>query len=144
MILCLRQPRPISRRRSVGLAAFCRGFDARVNAGPAAYDTLAVIFFNQAEREMAEFDQGAAGLFAQAILQIGRNGIGHEEWAGEFEERGTLDGLDVRPEVAVLAAKVAEPTAAGPGFELHRHWALLWHFVARAELLEEGSESFVD
>src|SRR5690349_17665847 len=102
-----------------------------------------MLVFDETEREMTEFDQCAARLFAEAILQVGRDGIRHEERAIEFEKRGPLNGLHVAPKMAVFAAQVAVPAAAGPGFELHGH-GLFGGGVEWTKLFEESCEGLID
>src|SRR5262249_24299279 len=102
----------LARWRSLRLAAFGQFFGACVHIAPATDYTLAVIIFNEAKRDVAKLDERAAGFFAEAVLDVGANGIRHEERAVKFEERGALDGLHGRPEVTVAGAEVAKPTAA--------------------------------
>src|SRR5262249_49923097 len=114
-----------------------------MNIAPALDDAFAVVFFNKAKCKMVEFDERAALLFAEAVLQVGRDGIGHKERADKFKKRGAFDGLDMRPEVAVFIAEVAVPTATGPCFEYERHRALI-AFAERAELFEERFKCVCD
>src|SRR5215813_6065426 len=130
----------LRRADSVHALAFGCRFYAGVNAAPAPDHAFAVVFFNKAKREMMKFDERAAGFFAETVLQIGRDGIGHEERADELEKCGALDGLDVRPKVAIFIAEVAVPAATRPSFEYERHRALL-AFAKRAELFEERLKS---
>lgn len=90
-----------SSRGSVRLAAFRGGFYARVNGRPTLHHTFAVIFFDEAQCQVTELDQRAAWLFGKAVLQIGRDGIGHEERTNQLQQRRSFDRLHVGPKVAV-------------------------------------------
>src|SRR5262249_34513555 len=99
-----------------------------------------MLFRDQAEPEVVESNDGDAVFFAQAILNIVGDGIGHEERPGDFKKHGLLDGLDVAPVVAVAVAKIAEPATAGPGFEDHRHRRSVEMLVLSAKLLDQSGK----
>src|SRR6266481_8955348 len=92
-----------------------------IDIGPSFCDTFAVILQNQSQRGMVEADQGSAIFRTQAILHIRNSRIGHEQGPGDFEQRRPFDSLHYTPEVAVIAAQVAVPSAARPRLEFHRH-----------------------
>src|SRR5687767_6470781 len=68
----------------------------------------------------------------------------HEQRPGDLEQRGPLDALDVSPEVTVVAAKVAEPPASGPGLECHRQRLAVRGFIQPAHLREQGGKRRVE
>src|SRR5579859_6751144 len=92
-----------------------------MDIGPAGDDALAVILLDETEAAVAELDHGDAVFFAEAVLNVVGDGVGHHQRTGELEERWPFDGLSVGPEMAFAVAEVAEPAAAGPGFEHHGH-----------------------
>src|SRR5215469_3026154 len=116
------------------------GFRSRLNSlievGPPRRHSFAMFFLNHAEGFVMELDQGLAVFLAQAILQVGAHRIGHEQRPDNFEQRGTLDGLHMSPQVAVTLAQIAEPASARPGLEHHRHF-LFWRLVRGSQLLEQ-------
>src|ERR1700688_3853384 len=116
-------------------ARFRPRYYAFVDVLPAVLD-IAVGFDEQAKRGVVEFDQRAARHLAQAVLQVGYDRMRHEERAADLEQGGPLDGLDRAPVVAVAVAEIAEPAAAGPRLDVHRHGLAFTHFVVGAELLE--------
>src|SRR6267378_1992116 len=65
------------------------------------------------------------------------NRIGHEQGPRNLEQRRPLDGLHHSPEVPVVVAQVAVPSAAWPRLELHRHGFVFSRFVERSELLQQ-------
>ena len=82
------------------LRAFGAFADSSVGVAPAAADTFAVIVLDESEAGMPEVDQRSTGFFAETILHVVGNGIGHEERSRKFDERGTLDGLYVCPAIS--------------------------------------------
>src|SRR5271168_815447 len=120
------------------------GLGAGANVFPAAGHSRFEIFGNEAEGGVMEHDECAAVSFAEAILHVGNDGIGHEQRADEFDKRGAFDGLYVGPEMAVAVAKVAVPPAAGPSLELQGHGLVIGSFVAGAELLEKCREGVLE
>src|SRR5690348_15261449 len=130
---------PLFRARGFGACA-----DAIVNVRPAGIDTLAMLVLNQAKRRVMKFDQRAAFGFAQAVLDVGNHRIGHKKWAGNFEEGGSLDGLDDTPEMAIAIAEVAKPATAGPSLDFHGHGLAIGLVGARAKLFEQGGKGDVE
>ena len=108
---------------------------------PSSARTL--VFADPADGAVHEAHAGDAVVFGEAVLEVGDGGHGHEERAGDFEQRGRLDGLDVAPEVAGVVAEVAIPAATGPGFEDHGH-GLFGGGVEWTHLFEDGLEDDVD
>src|SRR6516225_1587466 len=88
------------------LRALADGF---VDVAPSAGNTLPVRFVDKAERRMAEPDDGDAVFFSQPVLDVIRHRVRHEQRPRELQQRGPLDGLNVRPKVDVVAAQVAIP-----------------------------------
>src|ERR1700687_6439320 len=80
-----------------------------VHMPPALPYPFSVLILNQAKRRVMKFDQRAAIYFAQSVLHIGDDRVGHEQWSRDFEQRRPLDGLLVSPEVSVSVAQVAVP-----------------------------------
>src|SRR5262245_28877344 len=83
-----------------------------VDAAPARRHAFPVIVLNESQRRMPELDQRSAVRVAEAVLDIGDHRIGHEQRTGDFEQRRTLDGLHVSPEMAVIVAQVAVPPSS--------------------------------
>ena len=86
---------------------------------------------------MLELDQRSSIHFAQTVLQVRDHRVGHEQRAGDFEQRGPLDGLHVSPEMAVAVAQVAVPASARPRLNVHRHGLPFRPFVVRTEFFEQ-------
>src|SRR4030095_7573893 len=84
---------------------------------------------------------GDAVFFAETVLDVVGDRVGHHQRAGEFEKRWLLDGLNVSPEVAVAVAQVAIPAASGPRLENHRKRIAVGLFVVGAELFDQRGES---
>src|SRR6266478_4525148 len=104
---------------------------------PAPGYSFPVVVQNQSKRRVMKSDQRSAIYFAQAVLQIRHNRIGHEQGPRNLEQRRPLDGLHHSPEVPVVVAQVAVPSAARPRLELHRHRFVFSRFVERSELLQQ-------
>src|SRR6185312_12848103 len=111
---------------------------------PSRCNVLPMRFLHQPERCVAELDHRFAAFFAQAILHIVGHGIRHEQRTAELQQRGLVDGLHRRPEVAVAVTEVAEPPSARPGLQLHGHTRAVRALVGRPNLLEQRRECYVD
>src|SRR6266404_4101123 len=99
-----------SRRELMLAARFGAAHDAFVDVFPAVLH-FAVGFDEQAKSAVMEFDQRAALLFAQAVLEIVGYWVRHKERAEDFEQRRRLDGLNGAPVMANAVDEVAETAA---------------------------------
>src|SRR5579864_1244057 len=113
--------------------------DPPIDVGPSRRDAAAVLFLNHSEGSVMELDNSLAVLFAQPILHVRHNRVRHEQRPGNLQQRRTLDRLHMPPQVAVAIAQIAEPSPARPGFDLHRHLALLT-LILGTNLLEQRFE----
>lgn len=80
--------------------AFGGGADEIDNFAPAIVDVLLEVCGDEADGGVGEDEQGAGGLFGEAVLDVGGDGEGHHHRADDFEKFGWFDDLDVAPEVA--------------------------------------------
>ena len=84
-------------------------------------------------------DKGSTFLFTEAVLQVIGDGIRHEKRSRDFQQHRALDGLDMAPQVPVVVAEVAKPSASGPCLEFH--WHLLFRsFILRTNLFQQSLE----
>ena len=109
---------------------------------PAVIHPLSILIGQEAESRVSEHDQGSAIDFFQPILNVRHHGSRDHEWAGDFEEGRPLDRLDDTPEVTVVVAEVAEPSAARTSFEFHRKCLSIRRFVAGTHLVQNGIKRF--
>jgi hypothetical protein len=63
--------------------------------------------------------------------------------SGNLEQRGSLDRLHVSPEMTIVISEIAEPAAAGPGFDDHGQRLPVGRFVAGPHLLQQRVEGGV-
>src|SRR6202030_2945167 len=115
----------------LGAARFGALANAFIDVRPASDHAFPVLLLNEAEAGVAELDDGHAIFFAEAVLDVVGDGIGHHQRAREFEERGPLDGLNVSPEMAIAFAQIAVPAATGPRLEHHGHGSAVRLFAVR-------------
>src|SRR5260370_35256988 len=94
-------------------ARFGAAHDAFVDVFPAVLH-VAVGFDEQAKSAVMEFDQRAALLVAEAVLEIVGYWVRHKERAADFEQRGVLDGLPGCPVIAVGLSGARKPAGSGP------------------------------
>src|SRR5260221_2381089 len=87
--------------------------DASVDAAPARRHAFPVVVLNESKRRVPELDQRSAVHLTEAVLHIADRRTGHEQRTGDFEQRRTLDGLHLSPEMAVPVAQGAVPPSAG-------------------------------
>src|ERR1700728_3807926 len=104
---------------------------------PSLAYTAAVIILNKSKRAVAESDDRSAVHFLQSVLHIGNEGVRGKKRAAEFKQRGTLDGLHMGPEMAVVVPQVATPASAGPRLNHHRHGYSIAPLIAWADLFEQ-------
>src|SRR5262249_32168916 len=134
-------------QRSAGFTS-AGGFGARASAvadvRPALADVLPDIIWNGAEGEMVKSDERAAFDFAQAVLHIRDDRIGHEQRPADLQQGGALDGLHGSPEMAVAIAEVTIPAATGPRLQFHGQRLAFGCVGRRAELLEQRGEGGVE
>jgi hypothetical protein len=97
---------------------------------------------------MPERDQRSAIDFRQPVLQIRDDRHRHEQRSRNLEQRRPLDRLHVSPEVPVVAAEIAVPTATRSCLDHHWHRhptdsSVVWsHFLEQR--LERGVERSLD
>src|SRR5258708_8103490 len=103
-----------------------------------------MFLLDKAETGVAELDNGDAVFFAETVLNVVGNGMGHHQRTSQFKERWSFNRLNVGPEMAVALSEIAKPASTGPGFEHHGHGSAVRSFAVRAEMLEEDSEGDVD
>src|SRR5260370_22052250 len=96
-------------------ARFGAAHDAFVDVFPAVLH-VAVGFDEQAKSAVMEFDQRAALLVAEAVLEIVGYWVRHKERAADFEQRVLLDALHRGPVMALAIAQVDKPAGSGPRF----------------------------
>src|SRR6476646_10606649 len=104
---------------------------------PALRERLTIAVGKQAQCRVTERDRGPAVGLLEPVLQIRRHGERHHQRSSDLEQRGSPDRLHVTPQVPVAVTEVAEPAAAGPRLERHRHRCAVVSFVRGAHLLEQ-------
>src|SRR5579864_2639930 len=114
-----------------------------VGVAPTLRD-LPVILSDQPERFVMELDERSTVHFAQAVLQIVGDRVRHDERPADLQQCWPLDGLNVSPEMSVVVAKVAVPSASGPGLNLHRQRSAFANFVGGTKLLEQRGKSHIE
>src|SRR5436309_1873869 len=93
--------------------------DALAERGPSFGQTLSVVVWHEPERRVPEHDERAAVDFLQAVLHVRHDRRRQEQRTGDLEQRGPLDRLDMPPEMTVVLAEIAEPSAARPRLDRH-------------------------
>src|SRR5581483_1898560 len=103
--------RELLNRGAAGTEGFGAIFDVGVNVGPAGFHAGTVLVENEAESGVAEFDERAAVGFRKTVLDVVGDGIGHEERAGKFDQRGALDGLHCGPDRGTSGHRAKAPAS---------------------------------
>src|ERR1700740_859023 len=75
-----------------------------IDMGPTLVDAFSVLVLNQSQRSVVEFDQRAAVVVTQPVLQVRDYRVRHEQRPGDFQQSRVLDRLHVSPEMPVAIA----------------------------------------